>query len=333
MKRTDLESSLESLALRFAAFFDGRKDAYGVGKGGVRQIPPDARAAWRAMYELHLEGVDGGIGIFPVRDDNTVMFAAIDLDEPNFDLAVELAGLLPGHIWIERSRSGNAHIWTFFREACPAWAARAVLRAATFAAGRPEVEVFPKQAELREGMVGNYINLPYFGEERRMVWQTGDPAEVIGHKVGELLYTLAAFLHDAEPRRNDPEEWVRRARAIGAEPPGSRQPRSEFGTRGGLHVCAEYMLEHKDDNPLAPGHRHVVLFNLAKMLLNCRDYDESDALMVLEGYNDAGIAPLGRRELEQMVENAARGGWTSTGCDSEVMQPYVSPDCPIAHGR
>jgi hypothetical protein len=311
---------------RFAALFDGRKDAFGLDRGAVAKKPLTLK-----RYEAHLSG-EFGIGVFPVRDDNTVKFAAIDLDEPNFDLAVELADLLPGHAWIERSRSGNAHVWTFFSAACPAWSARAVLRAATFALGRPEVEVFPKTAELRPGMVGNYLNLCYFGEERPMIWQTGEP-EVKSIERFENAYSLAAFLHDAEPRLNDPEEWTRRARAIGAEPPGARQPGAEFGTRGGLHVCAEYMLEHKDDNPLAPGHRHVVLFNLAKMLLNCRDYDESDALLVLEGYNDAGVLPLGHRDLEQMVENAARGGWTSTGCDDPVMHPYVSPDCPIAHGH
>lgn len=331
MKPEDLYPRPEDLHERFAALFDGRKDARGLNQGGVRRVEEAHR--WPEWYREHLLG-HVGLGIFPVRDDNTVKFAAIDLDEPDFDLAVELAGLLPGHVWIERSRSGNAHIWTFFREPIPAWAVRAVLRAATFAAGRPEVEVFPKQAELREGMVGNYINLPYYGDERPMIWQTGDrpngvpggPETRIGH-----AYRLVAFLHDAERVLNDPEEWLRRARAIGAEPPGARQPSEEFGTRASLHICAQHMLDHKDDNPLTPGHRHVVLFNLAKMILNCREYDEAEALMLLEGYNDAGVAPLGRRELEQMIANAARGGWTSTGCDDPVMRPYVSPDCPIAN--
>lgn len=329
------EPSVGSLVPRFAALFDGRKDAYGVNKGGVRRPGAtwerDPAALWDALYLLHLTG-KAGIGIFPVRNDNTVKFAAIDLDEGNFDLAIYLAGLLPGHTWIERSRSGNAHIWAFFAEPVPAWAARSVLKAATFAAGRPEVEVFPKQAELREGMVGNYINLPYYGDERPMVWQTGDPAwGELEERLGRTPYSLNAFLHDAEPRLCNPEEWVRRARAVGAEPPGQRRADSEFGTRGSVHVCATYMLEHKDDNPLASGHRHVVLFNLAKMLLNCRDYDEADAVTILEGYNDAGTAPLGHHELEQIVANAARGGWTSTGCDDPLMAPYVSPDCPIAH--
>jgi hypothetical protein len=306
-------------AERFEALFDGRKDAYGVDRGGVVKAPLTTE-----MYARHLKGISGcGIGVFPVRDDATVKFGAIDLDEPDFELATYLADLLPGRCWIEESRSGNAHVWTFFDEALEAWAARSVLRSATMAAGRPEVEVFPKQAQLREGMVGNYINLPFFGRQRPMLTS---PPERDAHVV------LAWFLDCAEEQRASAEEWRRRARAIGAEPPGRRDPESEFGTRAGLHVCATHMLEHKEDNPLMTGHRHVVLFNLAKMILNCRDYDEADAMMLVEGYNDAGTAPLGAREIEQIVHNAARGGWTSTGCDDPIMAPYVSPDCSIAHG-
>lgn len=312
-------------APRFEALFDGRKDAYGVDRGGVVKSKLTTR-----MYADHMRGLLGAaIGVFPVRDDNTVKFAAIDLDEPDFELAVDLAKLLPGHCWLEKSRSGNAHVWTFFREAVPAWAARSVLRMATMAMGRPEVEVFPKQAELREGMVGNYINLPYYGDERPMIWQTGEPEARSVERWHP--YSFEAFVHDAESHLNDPEEWERRARAIGAEPPSRRAEDSEFGERASLHICASYMLERKTTNPLTQGHRHVVLFNLAKMILNCRDYDEGDALLMLEGFNDAGTAPLSQAALEQIVGNAARGGWTSTGCDDPIMVPYVHPDCPIAN--
>lgn len=323
------EPGIETQTPRFAALFDGRRDAYGVDKGAVRRTPPAPaayEALWVDLYRNHLRG-NRGIGVFPVRDDNTVTFAAIDLDEPNFELAVELAGELPGHIWIEKSRSGNAHIWTFFAEPIPAWAVRAVLRAATFAAGRPEVEVFPKQAELRPGMVGNYINLPYFGGERPMVWETGDD---ILHSTGG--FSLNAFLHDAEPRRNDIEEWIKRARQTGASTPMATGSEVDFGTLSAVHVCADYMLEHKDDNPLRRGHRHVVLFNLAKMLLNCEWEDETTALEAVSNFNAAGEAPLGQRDIEQIVANAAAGRWTSTGCDDPIMHPYVSPECPIANG-
>lgn len=301
-------------AAAFAKLFDGRKDAVGVDRGGVERREVKTRT-----YADHLRGLPtAAIGIFPVRDDNTVMFAAIDLDEPNFDLAWEIAKLLPSPVWIERSRSGNAHIWAFFDGALPAWAARAVLRSATVSVGRPEVEVFPKQAELKEGMVGNYINLPYYGESRPMVAQNG------------VEIPLDRFLALACSIRANSEVWLRRARALGASPP-QQNGDSEFGQRATLHICASYMLENKDTNPLMQGHRHVVLFNLAKMILNCREYDEADATVLVEAFNDAGVAPLPRRDIEQMVTRAANGGWTSTGCDDPLMAPYVHPECKIAN--
>lgn len=300
------------VAARFADLFDGRKDAVGCDRGAVER-----RTVITRTYSNHLNGLEA-IGIFPMRDDNTVRFAAIDLDEPNFDLARELQTLLPAPTWIERSRSGNAHIWAFFDADLPAWAARAVLRAAIVAVGRPTVEIFPKQAELKEGMVGNYINLPYFGDERPILGWTGDPMH------------LYDFVEGATTQRASAAEWERRARAVGATPPSPRED-SEFGTRSVLHICAQHMLENRESNPLTTGHRHVVLFNLAKMILNCREYDEAEALSLVEAFNDAGVAPLPRRDLEQMVERAARGGWTSTGCDDPLMAPYVHPDCPIAH--
>jgi hypothetical protein len=146
--------------------FRGRTDAFGTDAG-----PVERRPLTPAAYTAHLAG-DMGIGIFPMLDDNTVWFAAIDLDEPNFELARTMQKLIPGQSWIERSRSGNAHIWVFFERPAEAWAVRTILRGATESVGRPDVEIFPKQDGLREGGVGNYINLPYFGDTRPMDVQT-----------------------------------------------------------------------------------------------------------------------------------------------------------------
>jgi hypothetical protein len=142
--------------------FSGRKDAYGTGRGQwiKREPTPD-------VYAEHLRGEGPGLGIAPLLDDGTVWFAAIDLDEPDFDAAREMQEFLSfGATWVERSRSGNAHVWAFFEHPIQAWIARGILREATAAIGKPAVEVFPKQDKLREGMVGNYINLPYHGDDR-----------------------------------------------------------------------------------------------------------------------------------------------------------------------
>jgi hypothetical protein len=179
------------------------------------------------------------MGIFPMLDDNTVWFGAVDLDEPNFELARQMQTLIPGASWLERSRSGNAHVWVFFEQPAPAWAVRAVLRGATQAVGRPDVEVFPKQDRLREGMVGNYINLPLFGDERPILESgPGDPEkwwEWEKRTVLEMMYD----------KRQDPAAWERRARALGAVPPSEREATAEWGTQANLHRCADYIMRHR----------------------------------------------------------------------------------------
>lgn len=308
------------LVMRYAALFDGRTDAYGLSHGEVVKEPVTMK-----LYQRHLEGLEPGLGIFPIRPDATVRFAAVDLDEPNFALAQEIADFIPARVFIERSRSGNAHVWVFFRGSCPAWVARGNLRLALEAAGAPRVEVFPKQTELLPGMVGNYINLPYHGTDRPIIHDAAYPAAGM---------PLTEFLDIAENSLVDPDHWRGLAIQAGITPPGvmSDEPEVPFGERTTLHECATYMLEHKEDNPLAPGHRHVVLFNLAKMVLNARDYDEQDAVAIVSGYNEAGVSPVSPDEIESLVANAARGQYTSTGCDDPLMSPYISPTCPIAHG-
>lgn len=309
------------LTKRYAALFAGRTDAYGVDRGGVVKAPLMQR-----MYSDHLNGLaTAAIGVFPLRDDGTVRFAAIDLDEPNFDLAEDLRQFIPGEAWIEKSRSGNAHIWCFFADDCPAWIARGQLRQALKAQGREDVEIFPKQAQLRDGMVGNYINLPYYGDERPVLHEPATEAGPIH---------LEAFIECAASARIDVEHWRNLCRIDGIEAPSLKVGSGDdgFGERKSLHVCATYMLQHKDDNPLAPGHRHVVIFNLAKMILNCQDYDTEDAIELVSVYNEAGEHPLSETEVRNTVLNAARGRFTSTGCDDPIMSPYVSPDCGIANG-
>ena len=78
-----------------------------------------------------------------------------------------MQGYIPGTTWLERSRSGNAHIWVFFSEpmrgmggdGAPEGGARSP-------PARKHVEVFPKNHDFERVKFGNYINLPYHGDER-----------------------------------------------------------------------------------------------------------------------------------------------------------------------
>lgn len=300
----------------FHNLFAGRTDAHGTGAG-----PVERRNVTQEHYNQHLHGDGTGIGIFPMLDSNEVNFAAIDLDEPNFELARTLQKLVPGESFVERSRSGNAHVWVFFNAPAPAWAVRAVLKGALEAVGRSDVEIFPKQDTLREGMLGNYINLPYHGSSRPILDGEGQEMSV------EL------FVSQSITSRQDPDSWVRRARVLGAVPPADRVKTSEFGTSPILHSCAEHIITNRESNPLTPGHRAVVLFNLSRQLLNYRDMTIDEARHWVHEVNRCGEKPMTEQEVDRQFENALAGQYTSTGCDDPVMSPYVSPDCPIAKGE
>lgn len=321
---------------RFADLFAGRTDAWGTGSG-----PVEKGTLTIDHYADHLAGEGSGLGIFPMRDDNTVRFAAIDLDEPNFELAQTMRKLLPGIAWIERSRSGNAHIWVFFDGDCPAWAARAVLSGATEAVGRRDVEIFPKQDALRgEGSVGNYINLPYHGGDRKMIdyFQTLDGGimprpEGVERPGFWADVELEGFLSAVPDQLHDPDAWVRRARNLGAVAPEEREAAGEWGESPVLHMCADKIITERHENPILPGARNRVLFLLAVQLLNYRDFNEDESWHWLNEVNDAGPKPLGENELRRLFDNARDGRFTFTGCDDPLMAPYVHPDCKIAQGE
>lgn len=316
---------VSDLALRFSELFAGRPDAYGLGAGGVKHEQPTA-----GLYQAHLNG-DTPIGIFPLMDDGTVLFGAIDLDEPNFELARTMQRLLPGTSWIERSRSGNAHVWVFFAEPAPAWAVRAILRGATESLGRPEVEIFPKQDRVRPGGVGNYINLPYHGHDRPILRNLTK----LDLSSPDAYWTLPEFVQHADATRQDPATWVTRARRLGAKPPEEREDTGEWGEQPVLHECAEYIITGaiSGERPLRPGHRHEVLFHLACQVLNYSEFDQQEARDIINEVNASSPSPLPRHEVDRLFTNAVDGRYTFTGCDQPVMQPYVSPTCPIANGE
>lgn len=309
--------------LTFANLFVGRTDAYGLGRGEVVKRPLTLH-----HYDEHLRGLDSGIGIFPLRDDGTVSFCAIDLDEPDFESAALMAELLPGTQWIERSRSGNAHVWSFFTEPCPGWVARGICKRALEALGRPDVEVFPKQDALRAGMVGNYINLPFHGNDRPII-HLPEHDGATGFNYDPEQFCMAAW-----ESRNDPDDWQRRAETQGIKAPELRTTSADWGEQPVLHVCAEYIIEgaKSGERPIKPGHRHQVLFHLACQLLNYAAFDQEEATELVREVNDASPKPLPENEVQRLLRNAVMGQFTFTGCDDPVMAPYISPNCNIVGG-
>ncbi len=296
---------------KFIGLFQGLDTAFGTGKGGWCKRPPTTND-----FSRHLQGLGTGIGIAPLRADGTVLFAAIDLDEPDFAAAGEMQTYIPGASWVERSRSGNAHVWVFFNDPIEAWVVRGILKEAIIAADKRAVEIFPKQDKLLEGMVGNYINLPYFGNSRK----------VLG------LDEVSDFAAQAWSTRNNPEDWRKRARWLMIAPPERRTNTSEFGSRTDLHMCAEWIIANRDSNPIVEGTRNAVYFALAKQLSNYEGFDHDEAWSLIKLVNNSSTDPAPEADLLRILRNAETGRFTSTGCDDPLVAPYCHPDCPIAKG-
>ena len=309
---------------KFIELFTGRSDAHGLGIGRIEKHPDSPIPV--ELYQLHLKGEGSGLGIFPLRDDGTVLFTAIDLDQPDFDTAKLLSDMLPGTTWIEKSRSGNAHIWAFFSEPVEGWIPRGIMKFALDAIGRPEVEVFPKQDRLLEGMVGNYINLPLHGDDRPII-KVPESDGATGYE-----YPRAEWIEEAYETRNDPEEWRVRALALGIQPPEERPTSGrEQGDLGFLHDCAMSIYKNREENPVVEGHRNAVYFHFTTQLLNYKEMTEPEARELLHELNEAADPPAPEREVDRIFNNARSGGFTGTGCDDPLMAPYVLPTCPIAH--
>jgi hypothetical protein len=326
---TDLANTVYQHVDKFMDLHAGLTTAYGTSQGRWIKRPPT-----KMDFVRHLLGESAGIGIAPLRPDNTVMFAAIDLDEPDFDAAFEMQEYIPGTSFVERSKSGNAHVWVYFATPCPAWIAMGILKEATLAAGKQHVEVFPKNHDFAKVKLGNYINLSYHGAERPIV-ESEAAVQTDNGKTTHILreWPLPKFLHAALEARQDPEDWRRKAEWLLISPPDQRERRAEFGTQPRLHICAEHIIETADENPVREGHRAAVFFGLAKQLTNWADCDHDEALMMMQSVNECSPDRVPDSELKRILGNAERGQFTSTGCDDPLFAPYAHPSCSIANPR
>ena len=176
----------------FMALFRGREDVYARRwenrRKGISGYAPVLRAESEggksyepltkvALVEQHLGGGEV-LGVYPLLPDNTCWFLAFDFDgERAVEEVRELAAVcgvqdLPAYV--ERSRSGNYHLWLFFEAPIEAWKARRVgfelLKEAGLVGEDEQAEehafdrMFPNQDYHSGKGLGNLIALPLQGD-------------------------------------------------------------------------------------------------------------------------------------------------------------------------
>jgi hypothetical protein len=184
----------------FRSLFHGRDDVYAVrweNTDGRCGYMPKADRDWKAYLRAkdedrkkvdrqtrkfrpltdevvrgHLVG-DHTIGIYPLQQDETCWFLAVDFDKKTWqkDAAAFLAVCCELNVpaALERSRSGNGgHVWIFFDQAIPATTARklgcAILTRAMESRHQLGLDsydrFFPNQDTMPKGGLGNLIALP-----------------------------------------------------------------------------------------------------------------------------------------------------------------------------
>lgn len=210
---------------RFARLFKGYTARYGRydiegASGPETKVAGKAKTVDREVtlqdYSDHIAG-KVGIGIIPLQGDpktpGFVNFAAIDIDvykaetqaAKNLTHGDVALTLLETPLIVTKSKSGGIHVWLFSKDGVSAKLATAYLQMQAALLGVAGTEVFPKQNERNSDEdVGNWINLPFFGDARQAV---------IPHKSGSVVEfrdtPLDQFLDIAEAASADvTDAWL-----------------------------------------------------------------------------------------------------------------------------
>jgi hypothetical protein len=252
----------------------------------------DDRAATLKDIKQHLDG-NIGLGIIPLTSDNKAYFAAIDIDLYPMDhkaLALKLADM---PVYVTRSKSGGAHVWLFIKDGAPADLVVRVLKLWRGELGYGNNEIFPKQvSRSSHSDVGNWINLPYFGEDRVCVIATDPDKEIVKD------LSLEEFLDSAEAcAATVTEEWLRdKAPNIKSQRTGSTQDDFVDGP-----IC----LEALKTQGIGEGGRNTFMFNLAVYMK--RKYENLSTVeeKCIRYNNDLGLnLPL--NEVKATVKSATK---------------------------
>ena len=193
----------------FVTLFRGRGDCYGAWEGGCIRQP-----LTRPVFEQHL--ADGPhIGVYPGvvnKGDTLCVWGCSDIDYDGYDHALALHDTLAAvgiPSWCERTVKGW-HVWVFATQLVPAVDMRNMFLAAHQVCEVPPKEVNPKQTDLSNGSVGNYVRLPYHGWnqwEGAGVSTLTNPRRVVDTAVGRHVFlTLEDFLRRALASRVTPDQ-------------------------------------------------------------------------------------------------------------------------------
>jgi hypothetical protein len=298
--------STNELAEEFYNLFAGLDRAHGQfnvkreeGKGKVggsaktHYSPPSVE-----LWKKHLEG-NYGLGVVPIRDDGTVRFGAIDVDDYSVDISQIERDLRQMNLPLVpcRTKSGGVHLYLFCSEDVDAELVRSKLMDWSVALGHSGVEIFPKQARLsgNQGDVGNWINMPY---------HCGDRTVRYAVREGDFV-PLSEFPAYARQMSVTAEELAE------TNPPENEQ-------LSDILYEAPPCLQTLAKRGFPEGTRNNGLFNVAVYLRKRYGDGWQDKI---DEYNQRFMdPPLGHKEVQQITKSAGRKDYQFTCSQSPIAQ-------------
>ncbi|RUW58353.1 hypothetical protein [Mesorhizobium sp. M7A.F.Ca.US.008.03.1.1] len=269
------------------------------GKAVTYSTPPTL-----SLWEAHVKGEGAGLGIIPLRSDNTLLFGCIDIDVFGIDhkaLEAKCKELgLP--LVICRSKSGGAHCYLFLKEPVQASIVVDALSAWAAALGYGGCEIFPKQTVRYDGGdgaqkdIGNWLNMPYQYALRttRYCVKDGEPID------------LAQFLDHADAMSVTEEELDALSIAQAND--------DDMFDEG--PPCLQYLRGH---GGLPDGSRNEGMYNVAVYLKKRFPDDWQDKLQT---YNVAMCdPPIGLAEVNTVQKSVDKKDYDYR-CTKAPIQPH-----------
>lgn len=285
---------------------NGSRDTDGKKQGTAKVIrePPSPE-----LWEKHLKG-GTGLGIIPIRSDNTCQWGAIDIDEYDIDHKVLVTTLRANKIpaVVGRTKSGGAHVWIFLTEPVEAADMQRRMTELAAALGFAGSEIFPKQTTilLDRGDTGNFLNMPYHTAKNS---------------------TRYAF--DDEGKGLTAEEFIKYVRPFIATPAIFNKLDFSFGIKKQKHLeQGPPCLQHLCAQGFAEGSRNNALFNLG---VYARLSDIENWENLVQRYNiDYLHPPLSHGEVGTIIKQLNKKEYFYK-CEDQPIKPFC--DKEVCKGR
>lgn len=282
----------------FENLFVGNTRFFGVHENNTSSTKKEKLNTVR--YSEHLKGIVS-LGICPIKDNNKVSFAAIDIDnhgkyiqEPD-----DIKRILK-EVWLKykgslipcRSKSGGLHLYRFYKFEIPAFYAINEMKTIAKELNVEFSEIFPKQRFITPGNYGNWINLPYFGATRQALDENGNEIEffqfieiVNQHRVEvSTIISIFDFMSQAPP-------------------------------------CIAKALE---ENLIGKGNRNIWLFHIAVFIKQTG----MDLNLALNEINNIIASPLSEKEISTIIKSVQNKDYKYKCREPEIQE--VCKSCNLA---